>query len=122
MSNKKEYDEIVYFGYFKKLYESWEESTNKMMDVWMNSPLMERAVEKASEFKNYIHNFIDQSLEKRYIPQKVDIDRLIDTIESLEEKVSELEMKIEKIQSSPKKSTPKPRTGGTRKKVKEKKQ
>ncbi|MEQ9617890.1 MAG: hypothetical protein RIG61_01800 [Deltaproteobacteria bacterium] len=122
MSNKKEYDEIVYFGYFKKLYESWEESTNKMMDVWMNSPLMERAVEKSSEFKNYIHNFIDQSLEKRYIPQKVDIDRLIDTIESLEEKVSELEMKIEKIQSSPRKSTPKPRTAGTRKKVKEKKQ
>lgn len=122
MSNKKEHDEIIYFGYFKKLYESWEESTNKMMDVWMNSPLMERAVEKSSEFKNYIHNFIDQSLEKRYIPQKADIDNLIGTIESLEKKVSELEMKIEKIQSSPRKSSPKPKTTGRRKKVKEKKQ
>ena len=121
MSNKKEHDEIIYFGYFKKLFESWEESTNKMMDVWMSSPLMERAVEKSSEFKNYIHNFIDQSLEKRYIPQKVDIDKLIRAIELLEEKVSELEMKIEKIQSSPKKSPPKGRTAGSRKKIKEKK-
>ena len=76
MSEKKEQQEMYYFGYFNKLYESWEESTNKMMDVWMSSPFMDRAVEKSSEFKNYIHNFIDQTLEKRYVPQERDMEKI----------------------------------------------
>ena len=91
MSKQKEYAEMYYFGYFKKLYESWEESTNKMMDVWMNSPLMDRAVEKSSEFKDYIHGFIEQTLETRCSPQKREMDRLVDTIDSLEAKIAGLE-------------------------------
>ncbi len=122
MSDKKEHQEIYYFGYFKKLYESWEESTNKMMDVWMNSPFMERAVEKSSEFKSYIHNFMEQTLEKRHLPQKKDMEKIIDTIDSIEVKIAELEGKIEDIKSEPKKPSPKRRTRSTQKKVKEKKQ
>ena len=111
---KKELDEVYYLGYFKKLYESWEESTHKMMDVWLNSPLMDRAVEKSSEFKNYVQNFMEQSLENRNIPERremdklinTEMDKLINTIDSLEMKIAELEEKIENLESSPKK-TPK---------------
>jgi polyhydroxyalkanoate synthesis regulator phasin len=123
LNKKSEYEQIYYFSYFKKLYESWEESTNKLMDVWMSSPLMERAVEKSSEFKNYIHNFIDNTLEKRYLPEKRDMEKLIDTLDSLGEKIAELEDRITDLQSNTKKPgpKPKPRTGNTKKKVKEKK-
>ena len=96
---KKELDEVYYLGYFKKLYESWEESTHNMMDVWFNSPLMDRAVEKSSEFKNYIKTFMEESLEKRNIPQKGEMDKLINTIDALESKISRLEEKIENLQS-----------------------
>lgn len=116
MEKKKEYSEMYYFGYFKKLYESWEESTNKMMDVWMSNPLMERAVEKSSEFKNYIHGFIEESLEKRYMPHKQDMDRLIETIDSLETKIAELEEKIEDLQKRPLKSVPRKKSGTAPKK------
>ncbi len=125
MSKKNEYEQIYYFSYFKKLYESWEESTNKLVDVWMNSPLMDRAVEKSSEFKNYIHNFIDNTLEKRYLPEKRDMEKLIDTLDTLGEKIAELENRITDLQSSAKKPKPKTkprtRTRISKKKVKEKK-
>ncbi|MCC6713051.1 MAG: hypothetical protein IT344_06790 [Candidatus Dadabacteria bacterium] len=101
MSKQKEYAEMYYFGYFKKLYESWEESTNKMMDVWMNSPFMDRAVEKSSEFKDYIHGFIEQTLETRCSPQKREMGRLVDIIDSLEAKIAELEQKIASLESRP---------------------
>lgn len=122
MSEKKEQQEIYYFGYFKKLYESWEESTNKMMDVWMSSPFMDRAVEKSSEFKNYIHDFIDKTLEKRYVPQNRDLKRIIDTLDSLEAKVAELEEKIEELKSEHKKPSRERRAKVTKQKVREKKQ
>jgi polyhydroxyalkanoate synthesis regulator phasin len=122
LNKKNDYEEIYYFSYFKKLFESWEESTNKLMDVWMNSPLMERAVEKSSEFKNYIHSFIEHTLEQRYLPEKRDMDKLIDTLDSLGEKIAELEGKISDLQASAKKTEPKTRTRTTKKKVKEKKQ
>jgi polyhydroxyalkanoate synthesis regulator phasin len=121
LNKKNEYEEIYYFSYFKKLFESWEESTNKLMDVWMSSPLMERAVEKSSEFKNYIHSFIEQTLEQRYLPEKRDMEKLIDTLDSLGEKIAELEVKITDLQSSSKKPEPKTRSRTVKKKVKEKK-
>jgi len=122
LSKKTEYEQIYYFSYFKKLFESWEESTNKLVDVWMSSPLMERAVEKSSEFKNYIHSFMEQTLEQRYLPEKKDMDKLIDTLDSLGEKIADLEGKITDLQSSTRKPKPKTRTRNTKKKVKEKKQ
>lgn len=101
VNKQKEYADMYYFGYFKKLYESWEESTNKMMDVWINSPLMDRAVEKSSEFKDYIHDFIEQTLETRCTPRKKEMDRLNNTIDSLEAKIAELEQKMAGLESRP---------------------
>ena len=127
LSKKNEYEQIYYFSYFKKLYESWEESTNKLMDVWMSSPLMDRAVEKSSEFKNYIQNYIEKTLEKRYLPEKRDMEKLIDTLDSLGEKIAELEDRITTLQSNTKKAGTKPKAkpktgaGNAKKKVKEKK-
>lgn len=122
MNKKNEYEQIYYFSYFKKLFESWEESTNKLMDVWMNSPLMDRAVEKSSEFKNYIHSFMEQTLEQRYLPEKRDMEKLIDTLDSLGEKIADLEGKITGLQSGAANPKPKIRTRNSKKKVKEKKQ
>jgi hypothetical protein len=123
LDKKKDYEEIYYFGYFKKLFESWEESTNKLMDVWMKSPLMEGAMEKSSEFKNYIHGFIEQTLEQRYLPRKRDMDKLIDTLDSLGEKIAELESKITDLETgTQKKPTTKTMTRRAKKRFKEKKQ
>lgn len=123
MSKQKEYADMYYFGYFKKLYESWEESTNKMMDVWINSPLMDRAVEKSSEFKDYIHGFIEQTLETRCTPRKKEMDRLNDTVDSLEAKIAELQKKIAGLESKPVKTAAAKRTAAKKpaKKAKEKK-
>jgi hypothetical protein len=108
LSKKKELDEIYYLGYFKKLYESWEESTHKMMDIWFNSPLMDRAVEKSSEFKGYVQDFMEQSLEQRNIPERNNMDKLINTIDSLEVKIAKLEEKIKDLETKPEEVSPKP--------------
>lgn len=109
---KKHLDEAYYLGYFKKLYESWEESTHNMMDVWFNSPLMDRAVEKSSEFKNYVKTFMEQSLEKRNIPQKGEMDKLINTIDALELKISKLEEKIDNLQTHTETGSPETESSG----------
>lgn len=103
VKKKKELNEIYYLGYFKKLYESWEESTHKMMDVWFNSPLMERAVEKSSEFKNYVQVFMEESLERRNLAEREEMNKLINTIDALEIKIAKLEEKIESLETSPEK-------------------
>lgn len=103
VKKKKELNEIYYLGYFKKLYESWEESTHKMMDVWFNSPLMERAVEKSSEFKNYVQVFMEESLERRNLAEREEMNKLINTIDTLEIKIAKLEEKIESLETSPEK-------------------
>jgi len=110
LAKKKELDEVYYLGYFKKLYESWEESTHKMMDIWFNSPLMERAVEKSSEFKNYVQDFMEQSLEQRNIPERKEMDNLLNTIDALEMKIAKLEEKIEDLETPPEKSSPTPKS------------
>lgn len=104
---KKEMDEVYYLGYFKKLYESWEESTHKMMDIWLNSPFMDRAVEKSSEFKNYVQVFMEQSLEERNAPEREEIDKLMNTVDALELKIAKLEEKIENLETKPKRNSPK---------------
>lgn len=115
----KDLDEVYYLGYFKKLYESWEESTHKMMDVWLNSPFMDRAVEKSSEFKNYVQNFMEQSLKDRAVPEQKEMDKLINTIDSLEIKIAKLEEKIENLEASPKKSPSKTKRKTNKSKAKE---
>lgn len=109
----REHDELYYFGYFKKLYESWEESTNVMMDIWINSPYMERAVDKSTEFKSYIQNFIENTIENRCEPKKKDADKMSEYIDSLEEKIRDLEGKVKTLEAKDTKQTP-----GRRKKIK----
>ena len=101
MEKKKDHDQLYYFGYFKKLYESWEESTNMMMDIWLNSPYMERAFDKSLEFKNYIQNFMEDTLESRCEPKKGGTSRaggkddLVEYIDTLEQKIRDLEEKLQ---------------------------
>jgi hypothetical protein len=118
LAKKKQLDEVYYLGYFKKLYESWEESTHKMMDVWFNSPLMDRAVEKSSEFKNYVQVFMEQSLEQRNVPERDEMDKLINTIDALELKIAKMEEKIEDLETHPEKTSSKPKSGAKKAKAK----
>ena len=71
------------------------------MDVWFNSPLMDRALEKSAEFKKYARAFMEQSLDNRTVQEKKDIDKLINTIDALEMKIARLEQKIEHLESDP---------------------
>ncbi len=122
MNEKVRSDEIDYFSYFKKLYETWEESTYKMVDMWLNSPLMERALDKSSELHKYIHDFMNQSLENSY-PAKNDTEKLFSSLSSLEKKVARLEEKVETLQSQKKiKSPSEKRASNKQSKAKENKQ
>lgn len=114
MAKKKELDEVYYLGYFKKLYESWENSTHKMMDIWFNSPLMERAVDKSSEFKDYVQDFMEEHLEQRNISERNDMGQIQNTIDSLEVKIAKLEEKIENLETSPEETSPKPKRKAAR--------
>ena len=118
MGKKKQLDEVYYLGYFKKLYESWEESTHKMMDVWFNSPLMDRAVEKSSEFKSYVQVFMEQSLEQRNVPERDEMNKLINTVDALELKIAKLEGKIEELEAKPEEDSPKPQSKTNKAKTK----
>jgi hypothetical protein len=108
LEKKKDHEQLYYFGYFKKLYESWEESTNMMMDIWLKSPYMDRAFDKSLEFKNYVQNFMEDTLESRCGLKKSNKDskdKLVEYIDSLEEKILELEEKVQELESEPKKKT-----------------
>lgn len=125
MEKKKDSEQLYYFGYFKKLYESWEESTNIMMDMWLNSPYMERAFDKSLEFKNYVQGFMEDTLEERCGSKKeakTDTDKLELYIDKLEKKIADLEGKIQELESEPKKKTTQRRrkknTGDTQKETK----
>lgn len=117
MPEKEKEEESKYFSYFKKLYETWEKSTSQALEVWLRSPLfrnnMERAVEKSNEFKNYIHDTMERNIKHKYIPMKKDMDKLMGSLKSLEEKLYMLEEKISNLESTSKRS-------GGRKKTKTK--
>jgi len=106
MPEKNKEEESKYFGYFKKLYESWEKSASQAVDIWLKSPLftnsMERAVEKSIEVKNYIQDTIERTLKQRYIPTRNDTDKLKDSLDKLQEKLKHLEEKIKNLEANPK--------------------
>ncbi|GBD39943.1 hypothetical protein HRbin37_02229 [bacterium HR37] len=102
MGDKKR-EEPDYFNYFKRVYELWEKSASQALELWIKSPLfkntMEKALEKSTEFRNYIQEVMDRTLKYRYFPMKNDIDKLAEYLSSLEEKLNKLESKINELQS-----------------------
>jgi Na+/phosphate symporter len=101
MSRKTE-SELDYLSYFKKLYESWEKYMFQALEVWLKNPLFtnttEKAIEKSTEFKNYIHDIMERSLKQRYFPMKDDMDKVITSLDKLETRVSELSERINEFQ------------------------
>jgi len=68
---------------------------------------MERAIEKSSEFKDYVQYFMEQSLEQRNIPEQNERYKLFNTIDSLEVKIAKLEEKVEDLETKPEEVSPK---------------
>jgi len=101
MSRKTE-SELDYLSYFKRLYESWEKYMFQALEVWLKNPLFtnttEKAIEKSTEFKNYIHDIMERSLKQRYFPMKDDMDKVITSLDKLETRVSELSKRINELQ------------------------
>jgi seryl-tRNA synthetase len=102
MGDKKR-EEPDYFNYFKRVYELWEKSASQALELWIKSPLfkntMEKALEKSTEFRNYIQEVMDRTLKYGYFPMKNDIDKLAEYLSSLEEKLNKLESKINELHS-----------------------
>jgi division protein CdvB (Snf7/Vps24/ESCRT-III family) len=102
MSEKKRKSELDYFSYFKKLYESWEKSMSQALEIWLKNPLLtnttERAIEKSAEFKNYIHDIMERTLNQRHFPMRDDMDKIITSLDKLQTRVSELSERINEIQ------------------------
>jgi hypothetical protein len=114
MPETKREDESYYFSYFKKLYESWERSMSKVMEVWLNNPIFtnsaDKAIEKSLEFKGYIHDIMERTLRHRFISTKYNVDKLAKSLDQLEVKLNEVEEKISKVHNT-KRSTIKPKKG-----------
>jgi hypothetical protein len=118
MPEAKREEESYYFNYFKKLYESWEKSMAKVMEVWLNNPIFansaDRAIEKSIEFKGYIHDIMERTLRHRSTPTKYNMDKIAKSLDQLEVKLNKVEDKISKIQGA-KRSTTKLKKGSSKK-------
>lgn len=98
MPEKNKQAKPFYLSYFEKLYESWEISAEKALTLWFQNPLlsnfMDRAVEKSIEFKDYTQEIMDKTLKYRFFSLDNDYEKLTDSIENLDERISKLEGKI----------------------------
>ena len=118
MSDKSGRYEVDYFSYFNKLFETWEKSTNSILDIWFNSPMIERAVEKSTELNSYINGFISRTVETK-CRNHGEADNIVEYVASLEQKISDLENKVRELESRKSVSSRTKKTGSNNKKKKE---
>jgi hypothetical protein len=102
MAGQKRERELHYFSYFKKLYESWERSMSQALEVWLKNPLVtnstEKAIEKSIEFRNYIYEIMDRSLQQRVFPMKDDMDKVLGSLDILETKLNKLSKRMDELE------------------------
>ncbi|MCH8028599.1 MAG: hypothetical protein IH874_01535 [Candidatus Dadabacteria bacterium] len=103
MADKRTEGETYYLNYFKKLYESWEKSMSNALELWLKSPASaasaQSAVKKAQEFKDYMYEIMERTLKNKYLPMKNDFDRIAESLDNLEDKLSRLSERIEDIET-----------------------
>lgn len=101
MSSKTTEEETYIFGYFKKIYDSWEESMTNAFELWLKSPVVasntESAVKKSQEFKNYMYEIMGKTLKDRYVPVKSDFDKLAGSLDDLHDKLSKLTESVKEL-------------------------
>jgi len=94
----QDYDPIAQY---KKFYETWEKSSSEVLEKWVNSPLFAanigKAVEKSSEFKKYFDEAVEKTLKNMRFPTKSDIDRVLASLNNLEEKVNDIVDKVDDL-------------------------
>ncbi len=97
-------EEPYYFNYFRKLYESWERSMSKAMEVWLKNPIFahnaEKAIEKSIEFKGYIHEIMERTLKHRFIPTRHEMNKLVKSLDDLEVKLNKVEERINETKNT----------------------
>jgi len=107
----EEYDPVEQY---KKFYEAWEKSSSEILEKWVNSPLFAanigKAVEKSSDLKKHFDEAVEKVLKNMRFPTKTDIDRVLSSINNLEEKINDLADKIEEA------NTPQPAPRAQKKK------
>lgn len=98
----EEYDPVEQY---KKFYEAWEKSSSEILEKWVNSPLFAanigKAVEKSSDLKKHFDEGVEKVLKNMRFPTKTDIDRVLASINNLEEKINDLADKIEEANTPP---------------------
>jgi flagellar hook-associated protein FlgK len=98
----EEYDPVEQY---KKFYEAWEKSSSEILEKWVNSPLFAanigKAVEKSSDLKKHFDEAVEKVLKNMRFPTKTDIDRVLSSINNLEEKINDLADKIEEANTPP---------------------
>ena len=116
MSKKNKKKESYYFDYFKKLFDTWEESTSHAFQIWMDNPYfkktMESAGEKSSEFKDYTIQMMERYLNKSYFLNNKDIEKIMNSIDKIESRLNKLEKTINEIAKINRQKTPKQKKGG----------
>ncbi|MEQ9617889.1 MAG: poly(R)-hydroxyalkanoic acid synthase subunit PhaE [Deltaproteobacteria bacterium] len=86
---------------YKKFYETWEKSSSEVVEKWVNSPLFAanvgKAIEKSSEFKKHFDEAVEKTLKNMRFPTKSDMDRMLTSINKLEEKINDLVDKVDDL-------------------------
>lgn len=94
----QDYDPVAQY---KKFYDTWEKSSSEVLEKWVNSPLFAanigKAVEKSSEFKKYFDEAVEKTLKNMRFPTKSDMDRMLSSINNLEEKINDLIDKVDDL-------------------------
>jgi len=98
----EEYDPM---DQYKKFYDAWEKSSSEILEKWVNSPLFAanigKAVEGSSDLKKHFDESIEKVLKNMRFPTKTDIDRVLSSINNLEEKINDLTDKLDEVSTPP---------------------
>jgi len=100
----QDFDSVTYY---KKFYETWEKTTSEALEKWVNSPLfasnMGKIIEKSSELKKNFDEVVEKGLKNMNIPSKGDIDRILNSINKIEEKINDLTDMVDELKIANKK-------------------
>ena len=90
---------------YKKFYDAWEKSSSEILEKWVNSPLFAanigKAVEHSSDLKKHFDEAVEKVLKNMRFPTKTDIERVLSSINNLEEKINDLTDKLDEASTPP---------------------
>lgn len=102
MAKEKTERESPYLNYFQQLFDSWEKSMSMAVETWFKSPTFDKTSEESSEvagkLQSYMYDIMDKTLQNRFIPLKRDVEKVFESLETIESRLEDLTVVIDDIE------------------------